>query len=746
MSLHGSITGPLRGGGGDPGLVGQTFSGCTVERPLARGGMGSLYLARRQADGRAVVIKFLAPELAQDPGCRARFQREGEALLRIQPHPHVVRVFEVGEGDRPHIVMEYVEGNSLQEVLERRGRLSPQGAARVARDVALGLAVVHRAGLIHRDVKPANVVMTQFGDAKLVDFGVVKDVFSTGLTRPDELVGSAQYMAPEQWGDFEEDARCDVFALGATTYHALAGRPPFDGANWVEISTRIKAGEYTPLKKLLPTIPPELELVVAQMLVPDLRFRYANMEELAEDLGRVLRGEQAHVPCLMPDEGRARERFPLLPGRRFTIGRESGCDIVLRHPTISRHHADLRRESDAYVLTDAHSTYGTWVGEERLEGERALQDGDKLKLGDVVLRFVDPRGRAAPAPFLLDVARMERPAPLVEALVEMGDPRAVVHLLEQLAPDPAAEAAAEAGLRGLLEPTTLEAVRRRRHELQEARRALLRGRLEQITGQSLGDDPGAWLAWWDQARTEYPVQIGVEGPRPGLRLRVVEGEPTPTDLELREHGLLLLGRDPKCHLRLSNRTVSRLHARLLRLHRRLVAVDGGSRFGSKLEGVPLRVAFFDPGMRLELGDVRVLLEAEEPAGPTRAGLGHYAIDADSFQALVELRHPSVTAALVALLHEQRRGSWVESGARLLYPEDEQAAGRCRAHLAAYYQQHAERARTLLPQILEPAEPNHEITGWSQQLARRRSELPAQVLPRGWLNLTRTTSRHPLREE
>ncbi|MBX3471079.1 MAG: protein kinase, partial [Planctomycetes bacterium] len=374
----------------DP-LVGRTVAGCRVERPLGRGGMGAVYLAR-DAAGAQVVVKVLAPEVAHDPAVRRRFAREGDALRRLPPHPALVGLRAVeADAEPPAIVMDHVEGAALSRLSRAPARLAPAAAARAARDVATALAVVHAQGLLHRDVKPANVIVRPDGGATLVDFGVARDAFRTALTRTGHMVGSTHYMAPEQWQGAALDARADLYGLGATLYHALTGRPPCTGADPAELMDRVLAGDVAPPRALAPEVPLELERVVLQLLSPDPRFRYARAGDVAQDLEQVLAGGAARYPCLVVAGADADERrIALLPGRRFTLGRDPGCEVALEHPTVSREHAQLRREEGGWVLRDLRSSYGTRVGDERLTGARALVHGDVVRVGDVRLRFDDP--------------------------------------------------------------------------------------------------------------------------------------------------------------------------------------------------------------------------------------------------------------------------------------------------------------------------------------------------------------------
>src|SRR5690606_42126852 len=182
------------------------------------------------------------------------------------------------------------EGPALSRAIAERRRLAPADAARIAKGVALALGALHARGVLHRDVKPANVLLDPAGRARLVDLGLAKDVFLSGLTEPGQLLGTIHYMAPEQWNEQPLDPRCDVFALGATLYHALIGVPPFPGQDAAEVADLATAGEYPPPRALVPDVPPALEEVVYLCLAPEPGRRYPDARACAEALGPVLRG------------------------------------------------------------------------------------------------------------------------------------------------------------------------------------------------------------------------------------------------------------------------------------------------------------------------------------------------------------------------------------------------------------------------------------------------------------------------
>ncbi|MCO5167452.1 MAG: protein kinase [Planctomycetes bacterium] len=373
---------------------GDVIAGCVVERLLGRGAMGSAHLARRAADGRPVVVKVLAAELAQDAELRARFVREWQALRKVERHPNVVEVLDLDEGAaRPALVLEHVPGVSLDEALRRHGRIEWARAARVARDLALGLAAVHARGIVHRDVKPANAVVTPAGQAKLIDFGVAKDLARhTALTLPGELLGTASFMAPEVWEEGPTTPAVDLFALGATLYHLVAGAPPFAGDDLDQVADKVLAGDHAPLRAAVPAAPADLEALVEHLLEPEPAHRCRSAAACARDLDRVLAGQPPLLPTLLVEGAAA--RLPLVGAEWFTLGRDPAARLALGDPSVAPKHAQVRRAADGrFLLFDLRGSTGTWLDDAPLApGEpRPLRDGARGRVGGVGLRFRDPR-------------------------------------------------------------------------------------------------------------------------------------------------------------------------------------------------------------------------------------------------------------------------------------------------------------------------------------------------------------------
>jgi eukaryotic-like serine/threonine-protein kinase len=241
-----------------------------LDRSLGTGGMGEVFAATDLDLQREVAVKRLAGSFATDATARSRFLREAWALARLN-HPNVVGVFDVGEHEgRPSLVMELVHGRSLQRVL-RDGALPPGDAARIATEIARGLGAAHARGIVHRDVKPSNVILTDDGKVKIVDFGIARLSDATTLTRTGMTFGSPSYMAPEQLtGDRQTvDARADLYALGCVVFEMLVGHPPFYGDEAMSVSYRQVHEAPPPLEAIRPQVPHALAALTERLLAKE---------------------------------------------------------------------------------------------------------------------------------------------------------------------------------------------------------------------------------------------------------------------------------------------------------------------------------------------------------------------------------------------------------------------------------------------------------------------------------------------
>lgn len=259
-----------------------------LRSPLATGGMATVWEATDEILTRPVAMKILHARLAADPDFVARFRREAVAAARLA-HPSIVAIYDTCD-DPESIVMELVEGRTLRAELDSRAFLPPAEAVDIASGIAQALEIAHKAGLVHRDVKPANVLLSNDGRLKVADFGIAKAARSDDepdlpdLTDIGSMVGTAKYLAPEQVSGGDIDARTDVYALGAVLYEMLCGRPPFTGANDLATATaRLHAVPERP-RSVLRTIPPRLDEIVMKAMATDPDDRYPSASALWADL------------------------------------------------------------------------------------------------------------------------------------------------------------------------------------------------------------------------------------------------------------------------------------------------------------------------------------------------------------------------------------------------------------------------------------------------------------------------------
>ena len=256
----------------------------TLEEELGRGGMALVYRARDEQLDRPVAVKLLAAHLGADEGLRERFVREARLAAQLQ-HPNVVAVYDAGEEDgRPFIVGELVSGPTVADRLAERGRLPAEEASRIVAGAARGLACAHEAGLVHRDVKPQNLLIARDGTVKVADFGIARAGESTGLTELGTILGTAAYIAPEQARGERVGPAADVYGLGAVLYELLTGRPPHVFRTLAELVERQQRAEIRPVGELAPHVPEALEELAMRCLALDPRYR-PTAAEVADELG-----------------------------------------------------------------------------------------------------------------------------------------------------------------------------------------------------------------------------------------------------------------------------------------------------------------------------------------------------------------------------------------------------------------------------------------------------------------------------
>ncbi|SRR6266571_263441 len=297
-------------------MLDQTLSGrYRVEQLLGSGGMAQVYRGTDTVLSRPVAIKVLSSDYAGDPAFVERFRREAQAAARLN-HPTVVSVFDTGSDDGVHyIVMEFVSGQTLAEVLATEGPLPPERAAWVTARVAEALSFAHEAGLVHRDVKPGNVMLTERGDVKVMDFGIARAAAGPGqdLTETTSILGTAAYLSPEQAEGKPVDPRSDIYSLGVVLYELLTGRAPFTGSTPVAVAYKHVTEEPTPPSAVQPGVPPAVEAIAMRALAKDPAQRYQSAERMRADLEAAAGGASAAAVPIPDTERLDRDRTATLP-------------------------------------------------------------------------------------------------------------------------------------------------------------------------------------------------------------------------------------------------------------------------------------------------------------------------------------------------------------------------------------------------------------------------------------------------
>lgn len=410
---------------------------------LGRGMMGVVYEARDPLLGRRVALKTIRVAVGMEEEYREEFRKRFFAEARAAAtlsHPGIVLVYDVGVDPKTgelFLVLEYLEGRSLDAVL-RTGKVAWREALRMMGQMSAALHHAHSLGVIHRDVKPANIMLLASGQAKLMDFGIAK-VQGSELTTGGRFFGTPSYMSPERAGGSPVDATGDLFSLGAVIFEVVTGQQAFSGPDIASILARVAYDDPPPPTTLVPGLPPELDRVVARCLAKDPGQRYPNGRSLAEDLEDLLverrprhasewgpvkpsregdvggSAAQAPIKTSKGDETARRgsagatRAFP--PGKRVSlailsgprqgdifllsrpqalIGREgghAGADLELPDAEASRAHAMLECYGSRIVVLDLGSTNGTFVGEQRIT-EHALEDHAEFRIGRTSIMLI----------------------------------------------------------------------------------------------------------------------------------------------------------------------------------------------------------------------------------------------------------------------------------------------------------------------------------------------------------------------
>lgn len=271
--------------------VGQKIGKYEIVAELGQGGMGVVYKARDPFIGRMVALKTIAPELVSDKEILQRFKREAQSAGTLQ-HPNIVTIYDLGEADGlPYIAMEFVEGESVQSIINRRARIPLAAKLKLVQQFCEGLSHAHKFGFVHRDVKPANILVTHDGNVKVVDFGIVH-LDSANITKTGTFLGTIHYASPEQINDGRVDSRSDLWSVTCVIYEFIAYTRAFDGSNVAAIIGKILAREPEPLSRCRPGVPPALDVVISKGLRKSIDDRYQSLDEMLGDLIPIARGLQ----------------------------------------------------------------------------------------------------------------------------------------------------------------------------------------------------------------------------------------------------------------------------------------------------------------------------------------------------------------------------------------------------------------------------------------------------------------------
>ena len=292
-------------------ILGQRYE---ILQILGEGGMGAVYKARDRELNRMVALKVIRPDLAGNQAIIDRFKQE--LLLATQvTHKNVIRIYDLSEADgMKFITMEYVEGEDLRGLMQQKGKLTPEEAVEIMQQTCRALEAAHSAGIIHRDLKPQNIMRDKTGRILVMDFGLARTLEGDGMTQTGALVGTMDYMSPEQALGKDLDQRSDVFALGLIFYELLTGKMPYKADSVVASLLKRTQERAAPVSSHDASIPKPLSNIVGKCMEPDVKLRYQSSAEILADLGRLA--------------GRARGRNPALPQRRQALGTKLSLALV----------------------------------------------------------------------------------------------------------------------------------------------------------------------------------------------------------------------------------------------------------------------------------------------------------------------------------------------------------------------------------------------------------------------------------
>lgn len=364
-----------------------------IQRMLGSGAMGAVYLAHDDVLGRKVAIKVVRPNFAGDPDFHARFLREARTLAQIN-HPNVVQIYDVSDGDKgqlPFLVTEFVDGQDLHVIISKEKKLPWRRSLNLVRQIALGLQSAATQKIVHRDVKPGNILVMHDDVAKVTDFGLAKPLIGdNNITQNQVVMGTPDYIAPEQAMGQEVDWRADQYALGCTLFHLLAGTAPFVDGNPAEICAAHVYQEFPNIQEHVKNLPTAVAEILNQMVQKRPAHRYANYADLVAAIDSLVRpksqGKSKEVSVLVIDSGpMSGLRLPI-DKQPLILGRLPECDVTLDDPRASRKHAVIQYVGGVLELKDLGSRNGVMIDGQTLRHGR-LSSGSKIQIGDSYLHI-----------------------------------------------------------------------------------------------------------------------------------------------------------------------------------------------------------------------------------------------------------------------------------------------------------------------------------------------------------------------
>ena len=389
----------------------KTYGGryAVIER-VGVGGMAEVYRARDELLGRDVAVKVLSERLSTDRSFVERFRREAQAAANLS-HPNIVSLYDYGsDGSEYYIVMEFIDGRGLDEIIRDEGPLMPERAGEIAADVARALERAHTQGLVHRDIKPNNIMITSYGQTKVTDFGIVRALGGDSeatMTQTGMVIGTAAYLSPEQAQGAPVDARSDVYSLGCVLYESLTGKPPFTGDSPLSIAYKHVREHAEPPSSLNGDVPEALDAITMKALAKNPANRYSSAKEMREDLERYATGQRVSAT-------------PLLAGTTAVAPAAGGTQVMTREEMAYDDEEPERRRAAAYVIA-ALVILGlfallAWFVANNLFGEQVVVPKVTGLEEDAAVERLEDRG--------FEVEVEERPSRRDEGIVVDQDPAA----------------------------------------------------------------------------------------------------------------------------------------------------------------------------------------------------------------------------------------------------------------------------------------------------------------------------------